>query len=275
LADAYHSTPATLAGYWQLASNAGAQLVAALGLPIMVLALFGIVHTARTDRRLLLLLVTPILCLALGVFVPARLVLPRYLLPVDLVLCLFAGLAVAAAVRMPGAMRVPIQVVAVAGIAWAGIRGADLTYQMLHDSRYEAGAWLEQNVLPDDIVAYYGASFKLPRLPAYTVITPAAGQLSLAYRRQSPATLTPAFIISIPQLATESVHEWSVTDAAFAQLFDETSGYQEVLAIQTAALWPRPLLVASFVNPPVRIFARRDIVPRLRNPARIDLPDAR
>ena len=77
LADAYHSTPATLAGYLQLASNAGSQLAAAIGLPIMGLALVGIVYAARTDRRLLGLLIVPPLCLALGVFAPARLVLPR------------------------------------------------------------------------------------------------------------------------------------------------------------------------------------------------------
>ncbi len=276
LAGFRYGTPATLAGYLQLASNAGAQLVAALGLPILALALVGIVYTARSDRRLLCLLIVPALCLALGVIAPVRLVLPRFLLPVEFVLCLFAGLAVAAGNKMTSPMRAGVRIVAVVGILWAGLRGADLTYQMLHDSRYEAGAWLERNVLHGDIVAYYGAPVKLPRLPAHAVVTPATGQMSYAYERRSPTTLAPpTFIVSIPQLITEPVHEWTVPDSTFRSLYDGSSGYREVLAIQTAALWPRPLLLDSFVNPPVRIFARNEIVPRLRGPVRIELPDLR
>ena len=59
------------------------------------------------------------------------------------------------------------------------------------------------------------------------------------------------------------------------RLFDPASGYQQVYAGQTAALWPRPLQTATFVNPPVRIFARNDVVARLREPPRIGLPDPR
>jgi hypothetical protein len=274
LAGFRYGTPATMAGYTELAGNAGAQLIAAIGVPIFALGIAGIAYTLVADRRLACLLLVPTLVLALGVIVPVRLVLPRVLLPVDLILCLFSGFAVAAAVRRRGAFRRAATIVAIAGIAWAGVRGADLTFQMLHDSRYEAGAWLERNVSPGDIVGYYGAPLKLPRLSTHAVVTPLPGQSEYAYARRVPLTLEPpTFIISIPQLITERVHEWTVPDETFAHLFDESSGYQQVLAIQTPALWPRPLLVAPSVNPPVRIFARRDIVPRLYYPVRVDLPD--
>jgi hypothetical protein len=69
------------------------------------------------------------------------------------------------------------------------------------------------------------------------------------------------------------VHEWSLPDSTFRHLMDGTAGYQQVLAIQTAALFPRPLRVAPAVNPPVRVFARRDMVGRLPGPVRIELPD--
>jgi hypothetical protein len=276
LAGFRYGTPATLAGYLQLASNVVSQLIAAIGVPFLVLALLGIVHTARSDRRLLCLLVVPPLCLMLGVIAPVRLVLPRFLLPVEFILCLFAALGLAAAARMPRALRTAVYLLAVAAITWTCLRSVDLTMQMLNDSRYEAGAWLERNLAPGDTVGYYGAPLKLPRLPVNVVVGPAHGQMSYVYTNRSPPILQrPAFIVSIPQLITESVHEWSVPDAVFASLFDESSGYQQVLAIQSAALWPRPMLVASFVNPPVRIFARNDVVPRLRGPSRIELPDPR
>jgi 4-amino-4-deoxy-L-arabinose transferase-like glycosyltransferase len=275
-ADAYHSTAATPEGYAQLATNIGAQLVAAIGLPILLLAAAGVVYAARTDRRLLGFLLVPLACLVLGVIVPVRLVLPRYLLPVDFMICVAAGVAFAQARTLGKAQRVMLWTIAAIGVAWNGLRGVDLTYQMLRDSRYEAGAWLERNLQQGDVVGYYGGRVKLPRLPTGIVLTPAAGQLELHYR-QRPMTTTaaPAFIISIPQLSTESVHEWTVHPATFARLLDPESDYELVLAIQTPALWPRPLLVASFVNPQVRVFARKDIVPRLREPVRIELPDPR
>jgi 4-amino-4-deoxy-L-arabinose transferase-like glycosyltransferase len=272
LADAYHSTPATWGGYLQLAQNASRQLVAALGLPILALSAVGLVSTARSDRRLLCLLIVPPICLALGVFVPTRLVLPRYLMPIEFVLCIFAAVAIGSA-HTKSLARFTLGTIAIAGVAWTALRGADLTWQMMHDSRYEAGLWLERNIQPGDVVSYYGSSFKLPRLPRSAVTVPAAGQLVSPYKEAIPrSVVTPEYLISIPQIATEREHEWNVPDATFAQLFSEASQYQQVLAIQTRALWPRPLLVVPFVNPPVRIFARRDLVPRLRDPVRVDLP---
>ncbi len=273
LGAAYHSTPATFAGYVQLAENAGAQVLAAVGLPLLVLAIFGAVHAARSDRRLFALLTVPLLCLVLGVIVPVRLVLPRYLLPIDLVVCIFAGLAVAAGAKKPAALRPAVYIVAIAGIAWTALRGADLTYQMVYDSRYEAGAWLDRNVAPGDLIAYYGAPLKLPRIRADASVTTAVGQWRYAYKNRQPTTSTPpAFILIIPQLITEPDHEVSILASTLRDLIDGSSGYQEVFAVQTPALWTRPMLVASSVNPPVRIFARRDIVPRLRDALRIELP---
>ena len=273
-ADAYHSHPATPAGYIALALKAGSHIVAAVGLPITILALAGFLYAARSDRRLLALFVVPPLFLVLLVIVPVRLVLPRYLLPVDLVVCLFAGLAVGVAGEMPRTGRLVVYVFAAAGILWAGLRGADITAQMLHDSRSEAAAWLERNLQPGDTVAYFGAPLKLPRLPANVAVTTATGQLSYAYKNRKPTIeAPPMFIISIPQLGTEHVHEWTVSDATFNQLLDGSSGYQQVFAYQSPALWPRPLLTVPWINPPVRIFARIDIVPRLAGPVRIELAD--
>src|SRR4029453_1981935 len=95
LAAVYHSTPATLDGYLALARSAGSQMLAAVGLPIFVLALAGAVWVARTSLRLFALLTVPPLCVALGVLVPVRLVRARHLLPVFFGFLLLSLLVVA------------------------------------------------------------------------------------------------------------------------------------------------------------------------------------
>ncbi len=271
LAGFYYSNPATLAGYARVAANVAAQLLAALGAPLIVLALGGAVHAARHERRLLALLALPPVFIFLGVIAPVRFVLPRFLLPVDLVLCCFAGIGLAAGWRASPRWRAATGLLAAAGIGWTTLRGVDLTVQMLRDARYQAGAWLARAVQPGDTVAYYGATLKLPALRTDAVVTPGPWQ----YLGAEPATRTPAFIVSVPQQITEPVHEWVVPDSTFGRLLDGSLGYRQVLAIQAKALFPRPLLVSSFVNPPVRVFARNDVAERLRDQVRVELPDPR
>lgn len=269
LAGFYDSNPATAAGYLKLARDVSAQLLAALGVPIIVLSLAGLIHAWRTNRRLLLLAL-PIAALLLGVIAQVRFVLPRFLLPVELILCIFAGLGVAAfdAARPP--LRTVARLAAVAGIAWSTVRALDLTSQMLRDTRYAAGAWLARAIMPGDTVGYYAARIKLPALPASASIELAPFRYQ--WGGEPLDTSRPQFIIVAPQQILEPVHEWILPDSAYAKLMDGSYGYRQVLAIQTRGLWTRPLLVASFVNPPVRVFAREDVAQRLTAMVRIELP---
>ncbi|MDQ3698119.1 MAG: glycosyltransferase family 39 protein [Gemmatimonadota bacterium] len=269
LIGSFGSIPATLAGYLTIAKSVGAQLLAGLGAPIILLSLAGMTYAWRTNRRLFLLLTLPILALLLGVIAPARLVRPRFLLPAELILCIFAGLGVAAFDAARPALRVSVRLVAIAGIAWSGLRALDLTYQMLRDSRYAAGAWLVRAVLPGDTVGFYGARLKLPALPAQAVIE--WGPFQYQFKAAPPAGSWPQFIIVAPQQVVEPVHEWILPDSSFAKLMDGSFGYQQVLAVQTRSLWTRPLQVVSFVNPPVRVFAREDVARRLAPTVRIEL----
>lgn len=274
LAGTYYSYPPTVTGYWQLLGEGMAQVQAAVGAPVLLLAGAGIGVLLRGNPGILALVLVPVLTLVAGVLLPVRFVLPRFLLPVDLTICLLAGVAVAAALAS-ARWRVAGQVMAVAGLAWSAVRGADLAWQMHRDSRYEAAAWIERNLQPGDTLAYYGARRKLPALHPGILATPAPGQYlpGTIYGASGPLTETPQFIIVIPQLHTEPIHEWSVPDSLFRALLDGSAGYAQVLAIQTPALFPRPRNVAPGVNPPVRVFARQDMLGRLAGPARIELPD--
>jgi cytosine/adenosine deaminase-related metal-dependent hydrolase len=146
---------------------------------------------------------------------------------------------------------------------------------MQRDSRYQAARWLERNRQPGDTLGYYGARFKLPRLRRDLLVTPAPDQYLPAelYGARGPVTRTPQFILVIPQLLSEPVHEWSLPDSVFRGLMDGSLGYDQVLAIQTPAIFPRPLRVAPAVNPPLRLFARQDVATRLPGPVRVELPD--
>lgn len=273
LVNTYYSNPATVAGYASLAGDVGAQLGAAVGIPLLLLAVLGAFLLARREPRATALLAVPSLMLVAGVILPVRFVLPRFLLPIDLVACLLAGVAVAEGLRSTRWRR-GTQLAVVATLGWGIVRGADLTWQMTRDSRYETARWLEANLQPGDTLAYFGARFKLPRLHRELVVVPAPHQYlpEEVYGPEGPVTETPPFIIVVPQLVSEAAHEWNLPDSLFAALVDGSLGYDQVLAIQTRALFPRPLLVAPAVNPAVRVFARRDRVAGLPGPRRLDLP---
>ncbi len=273
LAGTYYSNPPTLAGYAQLLADGGAQVLAAVGIPVALLSLAGIGALFRGNPRILAAIVVPVVALLLGVLLPVRFVLPRFLLPVDLGVCLLAGAAVAVGLRS-ARWRVATQVLGAAGLAWGAVRGADLAWQMHHDTRYEAANWLDRNLQAGDTLAYYGARRKLPTLRRDILATPAPGQYvpEIIYADAGPVTETPPFLIVIPQLHTEREHEWNLPDSLFTALVDGSAGYQEVWAVRGSALLPRFLLAAPSVNPPVRVFARRDRVTRLPGPVRVELP---
>ncbi|MEQ1693224.1 MAG: hypothetical protein ABMA00_18175, partial [Gemmatimonas sp.] len=269
----YFEHPATIAGYSQVTVDTFTLVHSAVGAPIMVLALIGGVMLAKENRWMLALLLVPVLSLFAGVIVPVRFVLARFVLPVDLVCCLLAGVAIAGALRV-SRWRTIGQFAAAGTVGWAVLRGADLTWQMHADARYEAEPWLDHNLRRGDTLAYYGAARKLPGMRRDIVIVPAPDQYlpDLVYGRGGPPTTVPPFIIVIPQLPTESAHEWNVPDSSFTALIDTAGAYRQVLAIRTRSLFPRFLLSASSVNPTVRVFARRDIATSRGITPRVDVP---
>ena len=260
----YFSNPATPAGYLALAMKTGAQILAAVGLPMVLLALIGLARWRHLRPGVVALLVLPPIILMIGVIIPVRFVLPRFLLPVDFAVTLTGALALASAEDMTPVWRRASWAIAAVALAWTLVRATDVHWQMLKDSRYRAADWLARNLSAGDTLGYYGATIKLPRLRRDLTLTPAPGQY--VYGPEHPLTATPQFLIVVPQQVTESDHEWSLPDSTFRGLLDGSSGYKQVYVNQTPSLFPRPLLVASTVNPQVRVFARADIASRIREP---------
>lgn len=269
----YFSNPATVAGYANVVRECARLVYAALGLPALILAVVGIAVLGRRDRRVLALLLVPIVTLFAGVIAPVRFVLPRFLLPVEIHICLLAAIAVATLMQLPR-WRWSGQLLAASAFLLGAVHAVDLTLQMHRDARYEAATWLEANLSTGDTLGFYASKRKLPRLRSDIVALRITGKASESAAAGAPAGESNSlpFIIILPQQTADLTHERTISDQFFDGLLDGTRGYEQVLALQTPALFPRPRLTAPSVNAPVRVFARADVARRVRQHARIEIP---
>lgn len=268
----YYSTPATLAGYLQLAGNFIALLVDSLGWPMSVAAVGGLLVSARKSPCTLLLAL-PALAILIGVILPVRFIRIRFLLSAAYVLALFAGAglgALAALLQRRSAeprttsarAAAPAWAAFLVIIAWSVVRGADLTWQMLNDSRGQVEVWLRQNARAGDRVGYYGAPRKLPPLAPGVVSEPGPW----ADDGGAPDHW-PEFLVIIPQQVFEIEHEWNLSDEHYGELASGVWPYRPWLAVQGKRLFEeRPI---HWVNPPVRLFVRRDVESRMTGAPRL------
>lgn len=266
----YYPGPPSLSLYAATVAQTGELVARSLGWPVTVAAVVGIgLAAARRSRDLLL--VFPALGLLFGVILPVRFVLLRFVIFMAWTAALFAAAALAAGLRSPAPLRRRLALLSVVvASGWSGLRGVDLTRQMLNDSRVALGRWLCDNVAAGETVGYYGAARKLPRL-ACGIETISMPDQAVQGRWVASGPQRPEFVLVIPQQPFEPVHEWTLADAAFDSLMDGTRGYQQVYAAQSPTWFPsRPV---TFVNPPVRVFARNDVAGRVEAQQQIQLPD--
>jgi hypothetical protein len=250
----YFATPATLAGYWSLIVKVVHNVRESLGLPMLAAAVAGVALCLRRSPRSLLFLL-PCAGTVAGVILPVRFVQFRFVLVIAYILALFAGyaLSLALADRRPWLSRAGFASAAIVW-GWALICGGDLTYQMFHDSRYEATRWLKAHGRPGDALGYYGAPLKLPALEADMRIVAMPNQ-----NFPTPAlTRPPEFVIIIPQQIFEPVHEHSIPEHVYRSLADGSMGYVKVRHLRTRSLFESHPV--TFVNPKVELYARRDRV---------------
>jgi 4-amino-4-deoxy-L-arabinose transferase-like glycosyltransferase len=254
----YYSTPATLTGYLTILRRVVVHLDHSMGLPILLAAPVGVFLSWRHARSNLALLVAALGILGL-VILPVRFVLLRFVLIIAYILALYAAYGLASLVQFS---RQRARQVALAGVVlacgWALLRGGDLTYQMLRDSRYELAQWLQQNAKAEHTVGYYGARQKLPPLDGAITTLPMAGRSGA---HDGATAVDPEFVLIIPQFSFEPVHEWELAEEKYQALLRGDMGYERVLVLQTKSLFQkRPI---TFVNPPVQVFVRQDLVSSL------------
>ena len=250
--------PPTLEGYLHLILNIAVALLQAMGTPTAICVAAGLVLSFY-GKRLTPGWALPAAGVVLFVLFPARYVVLRFVIVVAYVLTFFAAFALREAFEHPALRKVaPLLLILMPG--WEALRAADLTRQMIRDSRYDVGAWLKQHARPGDRILHFALPPNLPPLEPgiKNVMAPHDGSY-----RFTRTTADPEFVILIPFsfVTADPPHEPSLEDSEYQALCSGTAGYQEVLHVQTPRLFPdRPL---SWVNPFVRLFVRKDLLDRI------------
>jgi hypothetical protein len=244
----YFSTPASIDGYLSLLGKTAMHLVESLGAPVTALAVAGLALAAFRARGFLLFALPALGVLA--VVLPVRFVLLRFTMPTAYILAFFAAYAAVEGARAAAPRVRAIARIAFAAVcAWSFLRAADLTGQMLFDTRYQTEAWLAERLDPGEAVGYIGAATALPRLPADNPTVPVFGP--------DRTDLTPRFVV-VPLL---TYRNRDILPAAAARtppaiaIAGGLPGYEPVRRFEPRTLF-RTRPIAS-LNPLVVVFERR------------------
>lgn len=267
------SFPMTLSGHRAYLAFLAEGLPATLTLPGAILAGMGLAWAGRRSRRTLLLVLPAATYLAF-IFLLLRVGQLRYLLPLAVMLAIFAAVGLVAGARAghPG-IRAATVLLGCLALGTGLLRHADLTHAMLNDSRYEAERWLAAQLRPGDRVEYFGATQKLPRMPAGVEIARATRYRGMFATYDTSAARSdeifrewnqrqPRFVLLIPDHSSRSrgdPFDATVPPALYRALESGEAPYRRVAFFHTPPLFPfarRPPLDYPSVNPPVRIYGR-------------------
>lgn len=264
--------PFTAEGNFELAKQILILLRDSLSAPGVALGIVGIVLAARRAPRSALLACSALAYVTI-LFVSARVIQLRYVMPVAFVLALYGGFAVVTAWRSTQrVLKWSTAALATAAAATLLLWAADLTHAMLRDSRYAAGAWLATQARPGDALEYFGSEHKHPPMPSWLLSRQAIPFRGSMYRADTGSVATqavvdawrqrrPRFVTLIPDYtsAPGAPYTASCPPAIYRALEDGSLGYRRVALFQTPALVPwsrRPPLDHPVVNPPIRIYER-------------------
>jgi hypothetical protein len=247
--------PTTFAGYFSLTGKITNGLIEAMGLPTVLCVLAGIV-ICLFHKRLTLSWALPGIGVVLFVIVPARFVQLRFMIVVAYVLVFFAAYALREAWEYTVLKRVaPLLFILLTG--WEALRAADLTWQMVEDSRYDAATWLKQHARTGDRMLHFTLPTNLPHLEPGVTNVMAPRDASYRFKRTSE---DPEFVFLMPVSfnGPNPPHETNLAESEYLALCSGEAGYQQVASMQAPSLFAQHPF--TWVNPVVRLFARKDIV---------------
>ena len=264
--------PYTLAGHMAFARQLGLDLARIMTWPGLVIAAAGTLFLLARKRRLALLIL-PAVTYILWMFLTLRAAQLRYMLPGAFLLVLAQAALIEAAWsarrRMLGVIASAAALVVVGLLA---LRATDLTWSMLTDTRYEAGRWIAQRAVPGDRIDYFGASQKLPPIPAGVITetaVPYRGMYSpddvsdeaVARILERWAEVPPRFVLAVPDHTSRpgAPYSRSFPPQLFDAMLSGRTHWQPAVTFERRRLFPwlrMPPLDYPTVSPPIRIFAR-------------------
>lgn len=269
--------PFTWEGHVALAAQIARLIANALSWPGLALGVAGIAVAWRRSPRTALLAFSALFYLAI-LFFSARVIQLRYVLPVTFILALYAGYAIVTAWRsLQPLVRWGTATLAGAAACILCLWALDLTYGMLRDSRYSAGAWIAGTARPGDALEYFGSEHKHPPMPAWLSSRQAIPFRGSTFRADTGSAAIqrvvdgwnerrPRFVALVPDYTSRpgEPHAATCPPAIYRGLEDGSLGYKRVALFQTPALLPwarRPALDHPVVNPPIRIYERVGAAP--------------
>jgi hypothetical protein len=276
--------PKTWLGIWELTRDYIQAFAAMVSLPVLLASLAGVVLVWRSAQRRFLVLFLPVAVLYLMLILPTGQVVMRYYLPLTLFIDSFAAAFVVALRGSPFRRLWVLLLVVLCG--WRLLIGADLSFAQYYDTRYPASEWLKTYARAGDWVEYFGVTEKLPHLSAEIKTRRIAGRTT-NWKRQFDhgpmmlhylATKGPEWVLVIPDVYSKPGIDYSgdCPPEVYEALINGTAGYSQVAFFPTPSLLfgrlRRPLLDNPSVAPPVRIFARDDILNRIGHEPTISQP---
>lgn len=252
--------PATVLGTLQLFARIPVEFWRWYGPAISVAALAGIFYVAWRERPKLALL-WPALSYVCLFLLPLHFFKARYIMPVIFVAGLYAARGLSLGFDWLKANTRAVAVIAAPALAliftWPVLRSGDLVYQMLHDSRYAATAWLDSAMPPGGTISSCGSFQTMPQLRKDVDIVPLRdlqGAVADVEERR------PDFIAVIPDWTGRPGHEYSrMCSELYGDLFSGSLPYEPVARFKTQSLFSETqLLDYPSVNPEVRIFRRKN-----------------
>jgi len=258
----------TADGHLRLGSRLLGYLRDSTTLPGLVLGAAGFIAALRSARRPAWFSVTAITYMAI-LFWFARAAQLRYVMPAAFTIAIFAGYA---ASRSVGLLALAGRVAGAAAVLIGLLRGVDLTYAMLVDSRYDAAAWLRRTARVGDRIEYFGSSLKNPPMESGVIsarairfrggnIQPDTSANAVQEIFEGWRTRAPRFVMLTPDYTSRPGEPFAAScpPEVYRQLRSGALGYSLAAEFQRPALMPwirRPLLDYPVVNPPILIFER-------------------
>ena len=242
-------------------------------LPVVLLALAGAWATLRSDPRRLILLV-PVATLFVGLVLPMRTLPLRYFLPLVIILCGFAAYGIFQVTRRR--FRWALVPLITLACGWELSVAADLSYAQYRETRLMTAEWIGAHARSGDRIEYFGVREVMPPLPANIPTRRIAGRTE--WKKESghgPRILQylaaegPEFVFIAPDVTAKPGVPYSgdCPPEVYDALMKGATNYTQVAYFPTPAILPawfrRPRLDYPTVAPPVRLFARKDIVSRV------------
>jgi 4-amino-4-deoxy-L-arabinose transferase-like glycosyltransferase len=247
------TVPRSLAGYAAIVAMTMEYLWQATG-PTLLFAAVGLIMIATREPSKLAVAV-PAAGHVLLVLMPVGFALLRYVMPIMLIVCVLAARAVAANLSVRGWGRAFAGAAVAATLGWNLVLGYDLTYQMWHDSRYSAAAWLRENLHPGDRLGHVVSPSSLPEIDsaiAYVLIPQRPNAAEEIARHQPDA------IVLMPDWTTPrgGTRPATFPEDAERRLVNGSLGYRLAAKFKTRSIVNSDKLDYPTVNPPIQIFVR-------------------